>query len=624
MPSIRASALLLLVAAVGCDGLLGPSDDPATIELVADRTAFDWVGETARVEAEVRNEDGDLLGSPSVTWSSGDSLVVTVADDGTVTGRANGEAWVTGRSGGVADSVRFTVDSPVPCLPTGTLAVPDTVSEELVPGECGPEERYTEVWQVEIDRSGVVTFDLVSPDFNTFFALLNGQGELVGADNNGGLGFNSRLMVDVPAGTYYALVMPYAVGVGGAYDLSVIRGAHPTPCPPSGTVAFPDTVTGTTSTGACGFDGFLIDVWRLELADTADVTFQLVGDGVAMHLAVTDTLGRFLFNGSDGPAQGSWAERRLAPGAYDLWVGANEEGVTDSYTLEVMQGPASLACPTLGSVAINGTANGALSGDDCYVWYAPSEGWDLDVTDTTDVTMAVTTPDPIHPALLVGDSAGTLVGVGFQDIDRYARLDTTLVPGRYRVWVQSADLDPGDYQLSVVEAGAMGGCEPGNVAVMDSTFEEALSTTDCALIDGRYADGWTLQIDSTTRATIDLASDKFDAFLVVVDSAGDAVGRDDDSGDETDASITLDFEPGTYTLWTTSYAARSIGGYHLTLSTATASLLAGGDGGWGKTAGAWPPTRTGQDAGPALLRDRTWVGTLRARSDADGSHDPGA
>lgn len=622
MSAARTLVPFLLVAFAGCDAILGPPDDPASIRVRADRSSLEWVGETAQVEAEVRNEDGDVIGSPTVTWTSGDSIVATVGETGTVTGRANGEVWITGRAGGVRDSVRFTVDSPIPCLPTGTLAVPDTVADELVPGECGPEARYTEVWQIEVEESGLITLDLTSSAFNAFLMLLDDQGQAVGADNDSGVAFNARLMVDLFPGTYYALIGPYAMGVGGPYQLSVIRGAHPSPCPPSATVSFPDTVSGTTATGACSYEGFLIDVWRLELADSTDVTFQLVGDDFGMYLAVTDTIGRYLFGGSPGPSEGSWVERTIPPGAYDIWAGAREQGVAGSYTLQVKQGPAALNCPTTGTVAINGTGTGALTNEDCYVWFAPSDGWTLEVTDTTELTMAVNTPDPIYPALLVGDSVGELVGIGFQNIARYARHDTTLVPGSYRVWIQSADLEPGDYQLSVVEAGEMGACEPGDVAVIDSTFEGALSTTDCALIDGRYTDGWTLQVDTTTHVTIELESAKFDAFLIVVDSAGHAVGRDDDSGDGTDASITLELEPGAYTLWATSWAAHSIGGYQLTLATATASLLTDGDDGQGKTASAWPPTRTGQDAGPLLLRDRpTWVERLRIRS--AGTIDPG-
>ena len=632
---ILTTVTLLALVSSGCDTLFGPDEDPASIVVQADRYTIDWVGETAVLEAEVRNEDGDLLSNPSIEWMVRDSIVASVDEAGVLTGRANGRTWVVGRAGGVADSALFTVESPVPCLPTGDLAVPDTVNDRIVAGECGPEQRYTEVWRLEVTETKTLTIDLVSGDFNTFLVLLDGSGQLVSSDNDGGVAFNSRLLTTLEPDEYFVLVMPYTIGAGGDYQLSTIEGAHPSPCPARATLAFPDTVTGTTTPdGSCDYEGYYIDVWRLELSDSTLVTVELVGDGFGMYAAVTDTLGRFVFSGGNGPSDGGWLETTLAPGTYDIWAGARERGVTGSYTLKVARGPASLYCPTTGTVAIGGSVTGSLDASDCFVWYAPSDGWELMVSDTTELSLAVNAPDSNFPAILLADSTGELVSTAYQEVARYARMDTTLAPGRYRVWIQSATLEPGDYRLSVVEAGTIGACEPQGAAAVDSVHEGALSTTDCALIDGRYTDVWSLQLDSTTTATIDLTTDKFDAYLIVADTTGATLARDDDSGDGLNASLTLELEPGMYHLWATSYLAHAIGGYQLGIARAASASVApdghGLEAGSEKDRATLPRLDTGFEAGGVhRLRPAaspTWLEALStetARPDGGAGEDGG-
>lgn len=573
MSSIRTSvfALLLTVGALGaCDTIFGPSNDPAAVEIVTRPDTIAFVGTTVPLEARVRNADGHIVDA-SVSWLSRSPEVADVDAAGRVTARSNGQAWILARSGSVADSVLVTVDSPIACAPVGELAVPDTVGGELVAGECELDGRYHEVWRLDVAERQTVTLDLVSGEFNTFLWLLNGDGQIIGTDDDGGQNFNARLLIELDAGTYYPLATTRWPGLTGSYQLTTIVGAHPTPCPATDTVMFPDTVSGTTTTGSCDYDGFYIDSWRLELDEPTMVTLQLEGDGFGMYLAVADTLGRFLTSGGDGPSEGAWMELELPAGAYDLWAGGREAGATGDYTLMVKQGPATLQCPTEGVIGVGESVTGQVADDDCYVWYAPSDGWELVVEDTTELQIAVTS-DPFYPALLVSDSTGQLINAGY-DRESYMRVDTTMAPGRYRLWLQSVPLETGDYHLSVVESGALGACDPVGGTAVDSTREGALSTTDCALIDGRYTDVWTLQVDSAVTATIDLVTDKFDPYLIVADTVGSTIARDDDSGEGANASLTLDFEAGVYHLWTTSYAAGSIGGYQLTVASAVAALV---------------------------------------------------
>ncbi len=566
MRSIRALlALLAVIALPGCDALLGPDNDPADIEISADSTTFDLLGDTLMLTARVRNGSGDVLGGASVSWSSRNEHVVSVDNAGLVTAVGNGEAWVVGRSGGAMDSIRFTVDSPIPCAPDGELSVPDTLSAEISFGHCDLDGRFYNVWRVEVTRYQLMTFDLVSPDFNALLYLLDANGGVVASDDDSGINFNARLLVELDPGVYYAFATSANRGLTGSYQLAVFAGAHPTPCPATADVAFPDTVSGTLDAGGCQYQGFSIDVWRLNLPQPDVVTLQLEGVDFGAYLAVTDTLGRLVAQADLGPNAGSWTELTLPAGPYDLWVSPRTPGDTGDYTLEVMQGPSLLECPTEGTVAVGEAVEGDVATDDCYVWFVPADGWKLTLTDTTDIQLALNT-DPIDPVLLVADSIGRPLYFDLSN-GTYLRMDTTMVPGTYTIRVLSGNRAAGGYRMSVVERGQLGVCDPVGTVVLDSTYEGALATTDCTMIDGRYTDVRTLHVDSAVTATFDLTSDKFDTFLIVADTLGTAIAQDDDSGPVLNSSLTLALDSGTYHVWTTSYSAGELGGYQLDLTT---------------------------------------------------------
>ncbi|WP_420463241.1 Ig-like domain-containing protein [Candidatus Palauibacter sp.] len=75
---------------------------PATAELTA-------LGDTVRLSAEVRDQAGRVMPGVGVSWSSGDTAVVTVDAAGLVTAAGVGTAGVTARAGTVAREARVSV-----------------------------------------------------------------------------------------------------------------------------------------------------------------------------------------------------------------------------------------------------------------------------------------------------------------------------------------------------------------------------------------------------------------------------------------------------------------------------------------------------------------------------------
>lgn len=100
----RLPVLLASLSLVACGDLLDPNnlDDPlglnklAVIELKAEdgRTQI-AVNQSVRLIAEGRSANGGVVSLPSPQWSSSDAAIATVATDGTVTGKATGEATIT-------------------------------------------------------------------------------------------------------------------------------------------------------------------------------------------------------------------------------------------------------------------------------------------------------------------------------------------------------------------------------------------------------------------------------------------------------------------------------------------------------------------------------------------------
>ncbi|SVA91635.1 uncharacterized protein METZ01_LOCUS144489, partial [marine metagenome] len=71
----------------------------ATLELSSSALSFASIGDTATLVATVRNAEGTLIASPTVTWATSDTTIATVSAAGVVTAKANGTATITATSG---------------------------------------------------------------------------------------------------------------------------------------------------------------------------------------------------------------------------------------------------------------------------------------------------------------------------------------------------------------------------------------------------------------------------------------------------------------------------------------------------------------------------------------------
>ena len=96
---------------------------PTTVAVTPDTLAFAALGDTARLTAEVRDQNGRPMPDRAVAWVSGDTLVATVDSAGLVTAAGSGTATITAAAGSASGSATVTVAQAVSAVAVAPAAV---------------------------------------------------------------------------------------------------------------------------------------------------------------------------------------------------------------------------------------------------------------------------------------------------------------------------------------------------------------------------------------------------------------------------------------------------------------------------------------------------------------------
>ena len=122
---VLTAAIATVAWAAACgDGATGPPAPPpdpprpTTITVTPATAELTALGETVQLQAEVRDQNGQVMAGAAVTWASSSAAVATVSAAGLVTAVANGTSTITATAGGVSG--------------TATVTVAQTVSSVLV------------------------------------------------------------------------------------------------------------------------------------------------------------------------------------------------------------------------------------------------------------------------------------------------------------------------------------------------------------------------------------------------------------------------------------------------------------------------------------------------------------
>ena len=111
---------------------------------------------------------------------------------------------------------------------------------------------------------------------------------------------------------------------------------------------------------------------------------------------------------------------------------------------------------------------------------------------------------------------------------------------------------------------------PAGTIAVGQTIQGTLRRGDAVSRDRTYIQQWEIAADQGAVVTIDLVSDRFDAYLIVYGPGMANDLQDDDSGGNCNARITVRFpERGVYHIAVTSTEQRQVGPF--TLSVASGS-----------------------------------------------------
>jgi hypothetical protein len=258
----------------------------------------------------------------------------------------------------------------------------------------------------------------------------------------------------------------------------------------------------------------------------------------------------------------------------------------------------SLSNPAVGSVTVSGnslTVVGASAGSTDVVATSQFDGSKRAVASLTvvGVVQGITVTPPAQ-SVAVGGSVRltanvTAIGASTAAIftssnSSVARVDSVvapgnvafirgLAPGTVTITVRSAaDTSKSTTATVIVTSGSAGVCTLANATTtitVGQTVAGALSTADCDLGDGSFADIYRLTVTATQGVQIDLATTAFDAYLLLVDASGNLVAEDDNAGGGSNARITRSLAAGTYFIVANSYDPGSTGAYSLSVRTST-------------------------------------------------------
>lgn len=103
---------ILILPSCGRDNPTGPPQ-AASISISPEEVKLDAIGATVQLTASVRDGNDRAIADAAVTWTSGNTEVASVTDDGLVTARKNGSAVVTAGSGRFHANATVTVSQAV-------------------------------------------------------------------------------------------------------------------------------------------------------------------------------------------------------------------------------------------------------------------------------------------------------------------------------------------------------------------------------------------------------------------------------------------------------------------------------------------------------------------------------
>jgi hypothetical protein len=112
------------------------------------------------------------------------------------------------------------------CTTIGQISMGQTVNGTLSTSDCrwAVDQSYIDYYAFRLTSTTNVRIDLESAAFDTYLVLFNSTGGGIDSDDDGGVGYNSRITRQLAAGLYVIGANSFDVGATGAYTLKLTSG----------------------------------------------------------------------------------------------------------------------------------------------------------------------------------------------------------------------------------------------------------------------------------------------------------------------------------------------------------------------------------------------------------------
>lgn len=589
------SALLLAAAPVSAQQRLD-FGRPASGELTTDDARVpdggyrydEWTFSTRegqRVELTLTAADFDAYlevwraGAETAEWSDDDSLGET---DARLRFTAPAGDWIVRARGFEAEALgayalTLTERRAAPRAPRPTAIRPDRpVNGALDARDPETEDgRRYDAYSFRARQGDRLLITLTADDFDPQLRVGTAAGgftELASNDDDG-QGLNSRLVFTAPSsGEFLVRVEPVGAD-DGAYALTL---AEAPPLSPATPLAWGETLQGDlTATDGVNADGDVVDVYRLtgRAGQRARIDVASAAFDAYVELRAESDPSQVLAEDDDGAGEGTDARLTFtlpADGDYRVEVRAFAPGGFGAYSVSLTEAePERAAEPLAFGATVQGEIDDADPRDD------DDRGYDAYVFTGVEGQriQAILRSGDFDALLRVGSADGEFEELATDDDGLGQGTDSRLnfvlpADGDYvlRASPLGADTD-GLYSLELIDRGPKP--RPGSLLV-GASVRGTLSEADDAADDGSWYDGYVLHAKAGEPLRIEMASNAFDAFLIVgrekADGGFEVLGSDDDSLSDTHAR--LDWEPdedGDYVIRAGSFGAQEAGGYVLTV-----------------------------------------------------------
>jgi hypothetical protein len=497
--------------------------------------------------------------TPSITLRTPDHAAAATGD-GTVSMPVDGdtryEVVVSSpdRTGAYDLATSFQPGNLETCKAAGALAGPSTIARAISGDSCAAtipgsgDLQYFDYYTIQVDAAGMANLAVTSADFLPTLYLLDESGNVVAADT-GGVDGGSGIRLQLQPGVY-TLQLLSSVLSGGSYGLAYdFTAGAPQPCA-AGTLDATGSRSGALTGARCRTELGASDLYTVVLPAAGTLDLGLSTDlALTGAIAIRDAKDNLILQATD--VQGLGIVRLsadLPAGTYQV-VASSVEGAGGYQLTSKFAAHDLAACGYIQPLDRNGGYIKRLSSFSC----RGSNGAPVDLFEFTmpadGTAVMVLTSSEMDGYLTLLDDKGSVLR---SDDNSYGYGDPMIVQylpaGTYRLAARSASgVDGGLYEVDV--RSTLGPrplfCGSRQTLAPGASVTGAIAYTGCQS-GGAFADVYRVDVPNSGTVDIKLASNDFDAYLVLLDAKGNVVETDDDSGGGTDARITTMLAPGSY------------------------------------------------------------------------------